>query len=136
MKNMKRILTILSILGILTSIYLVYSFYNPNSSEFCNISQKISCEKVTTSKYAVFLGVPVSILGIFFFLTSFLLTNSLNKTHNDSIYFLAWNSLGLAFVVYLIFVEFLLKSICMWCTLIHITLLISFILAIRVYKKT
>jgi|APSaa5957512576_1039674.scaffolds.fasta_scaffold73983_2 uncharacterized membrane protein len=135
MKNWIRILTILSVLGIIISAFLTYSYYNPNTSGLCNISETISCEKISTSKYAVFFGVPVAILGIFFFLISLLLVTNLNKNPNSTAYLLTWNSIGIIFMAYLILAEFLVKSICLWCTAIHLIIIADFILMFKLHKK-
>lgn len=65
--NFKRILVaILSLLGLGIMFYLTYIHY-ANTQSFCDISEKISCDVVTTSIYSEIFGLPVSLLGFFYF---------------------------------------------------------------------
>lgn len=53
--------------------YLTYIHYAQTQS-FCDISETVSCDVVTTSIYSEIFGVPVSILGLGYFGLTFLLT--------------------------------------------------------------
>ncbi len=56
-------------LGLLASIYLSISHYRVFSDigyrSFCAISRAINCDTVSQSPYAVFIGVPVPVWGVF-----------------------------------------------------------------------
>lgn len=60
-------IALLSIGGLGIMVYLTYIHVTQTQS-FCDISEKISCDIVTTGIYSEVFGIPVSILGIFYFL--------------------------------------------------------------------
>ena len=69
MKRINRILIIiLALAGTAIMAYLTYIHY-ANVQSFCDISKEVSCDIVTTSIYSEVFAVPVSILGIFYFIT-------------------------------------------------------------------
>ena len=55
-----------AITGIGIMSYLTYIHY-AQSKSFCDISQEVSCDVVTTSIYSEIFGIPVSVLGLLFF---------------------------------------------------------------------
>lgn len=58
------VLCALASIGIMS--YLTYIHYSQSKS-FCDISQEVSCDVVTTSIYSEIFGIPVSVLGLLFF---------------------------------------------------------------------
>ncbi|MDP3993787.1 MAG: vitamin K epoxide reductase family protein [Candidatus Doudnabacteria bacterium] len=65
--NYKRgFVAAISLLGLGIMSYLTYIHY-ASAQSFCDISEKISCDVVTTSIYSEIFGVPVSVLGILYF---------------------------------------------------------------------
>lgn len=62
-----RLITALfSIVGLGVSTYLTYIHY-ANAKSFCDLSETVSCDIVTTSIYSEVFGVPMSVLGIGYF---------------------------------------------------------------------
>ena len=55
-----------AITGIGIMSYLTYIHYSQSKS-FCDISQEVSCDVVTTSIYSEIFGIPVSVLGLLYF---------------------------------------------------------------------
>ncbi|MEX2012966.1 MAG: vitamin K epoxide reductase family protein [Candidatus Levyibacteriota bacterium] len=62
----RLIAALFSLVGLGISIYLTYIHY-ANSQSFCDLSETVSCDIVTTSIYSEVFGVPMSILGIGYF---------------------------------------------------------------------
>ena len=125
----------LSVLGLATSIYLVQNHYAPPSAgSFCDFGETVSCSVVNTSVFSELLNVPVALLGVVWFL--FLLWISWNaQTKPDNIpSLLGWNVVGIISVVYLIIAEIILESICPFCTLVHIIIIITLTLSYLLYK--
>ena len=58
---------ILSIVGLLVSAYLTYEHYTGNETLVCTVTGVIDCGKVTSSAWSTFMGVPVALLGLLFF---------------------------------------------------------------------
>ena len=113
-KFAKSIIILTSCLGILIMGYLTYVHY-ANARTFCDISETVSCDVVTTSIYSELFGVPLALLGLLFF--GFVLFLSLTKPKTASykaLFFLTLLVLGPSF--YLTFAEiFLIKAFCILC---------------------
>jgi uncharacterized membrane protein len=125
------LMMLLAAVGLFDSLYLVNEHYN--SSGLCVetgsfLGIKIDCGTVLTSKYSEILGVPVALLGFFYYLTAFLLlylkpqfTNFLQEkypkiTVNQLIMLIV--SLGLIFTIYFVWVQLIiLERICKYCML-------------------
>jgi uncharacterized membrane protein len=71
-RNLKIIISIIALLGLAIMVYLTYIHY-ANASSFCDISETVSCDVVTTSIYSEVFGIPVSVTGIGFFAVVILL---------------------------------------------------------------
>ncbi|MEX1051772.1 MAG: vitamin K epoxide reductase family protein [Patescibacteria group bacterium] len=114
MNNTGRILTILAALGLAVSIYLTFKTYDP-SSVACSIGG--GCETVLTSRYAYFLGIPVSIFGIMWYVAQLGILYSIVFRGRLGLKELRiWAVLGLAFSLYLLAAEiFLIHAYCTWC---------------------
>ncbi|MDP3990533.1 MAG: vitamin K epoxide reductase family protein [archaeon] len=141
-KTLIWVLIILAVLGLFTSFYLIKNHYvGAVSGSACDFNETISCSIVNTSIYSELLGVPVAIFGALWFVV--LLTvlvkllakkNPRKSVHNFIL--LGWSILGVLFIVYMVVAEIILKSICPFCTLVHIIVLITFICAIVLYRRS
>lgn len=108
------VIAIASLLGLAIMSYLTYIHY-ANASSFCDISKEVSCDVVTTSLYSEVFGIPVSVLGMGYFLLAFVI--SLRKMSPDKFRLLFMLT---AFVLipslYLSYMEyFVVKSFCILC---------------------
>jgi uncharacterized membrane protein len=123
----------LSIIGFGISMYLTIDHFQ-GVAPICSSKGFVNCELVTTSKYSYILGIPVSLLGLLFF-TGMLAINwpALWRARAP---WLAWARLalsvsGVGFVLYLLAAElFSIKAICLWCTGVHITTFLLFVLIV------
>ena len=120
-----------SLVGLAISIYLTLNHYAA-APLACNLSI-FSCERVLISPYATlpFTSLPTSAAGLLFFaLNSLLLALRLFRpSPRLSLLTLAWNFIGLLFVLYLVYLEIVvIAALCLWCTLVHILVVISFLL--------
>ena len=84
-----------------------------------------------TSQYAYILGIPVAVLGIFFFVAELAVLLALKN--ND--YFIMLSGIGMAFVFYYIYSEYRVGSICIYCTGVHICTLVLLLLSLVRDKK-
>ncbi len=114
MNSIGRILTTLAALGLAVSIYLTFKTYDP-SSVACSIGG--GCETVLSSKYAYFIGIPVSVYGIAWYLVQIGLLYLIVFRQRFGLKELrVWALLGLAFSLYLLAAEiFLIHAYCTWC---------------------
>ncbi|GAA3878805.1 hypothetical protein GCM10022243_49390 [Saccharothrix violaceirubra] len=112
---------VLAIAGLAVSAYLTYTHFDPDVL-LCSEGAVIDCGTVTTSEQSEFLGIPVAVLGLAFFVGITVLC--LPAAWRDRR--LHWARLGAAgvgvlFVVYLVAAEFvLIGKICLWCTAVHV----------------
>lgn len=67
------IIGLLSLAGLGIMIYLTYIHF-AEASSFCDLSETVSCDVVTTSIYSEIFGIPVSIMGLGYFALTLLLT--------------------------------------------------------------
>lgn len=112
--------SILAIFGICVSTYAYFLEQkiktNKNYVPFCDISDKVSCSKVITSKYATFFAISNSVWGIIFY--SAVITASffdLYKTVFALSIFGFGGSIVLASILY-----FIIRTACLLCTSIYI----------------
>ncbi len=105
----KKTLLTFSTIGILISAYLAYSKLT-NNPLICGLSN--GCDIVQSSKYSLFLGIPLGIwgMGYYFGLFTAFYAEELSKFRWIMI---IW---GLLFSIYLTAIEaFVLYAYCLWC---------------------
>jgi uncharacterized membrane protein len=121
----------LSLIGFGISMYLTIDHFE-GIAPICSSKGFVDCQLVTTSKYSYILGVPVSLLGLLFF-TAMVGVNWPPLWRTPARW-VAWGRLalsvsGICFVLYLLAAElFSIKAICLWCTGVHITTFLLFVL--------
>ena len=129
-------LLILSLLSLTTSLYLVYNHYYPHlQGGICDVTAAVSCTVVNSGPYSTIFAIPVALYGI---LWSFILGILSWKAWDDRKFIpkvLWWNILGIVFVAYFIYIEYLLGTICPFCTVVHVLVTLSLILSIFLYKQ-
>lgn len=117
MSRPRTVAVLVSVAGVAVSIYLTVLHY-AGVVPGCPVTGPVNCEAVLSSPYALIAGLPVptSAAGILWFgVSAVLWTRPLTWIQ------LAWAALGLATVVYLVFIEIVrLGVICLWCTAAHV----------------
>jgi uncharacterized membrane protein len=124
---------VLSIIGFGVSMYLTVEHFS-GSPLSCPDTGIVNCLKVTTSVYSYILGIPVALLGLCFF-TAMLVINfpPLWRVRAPwvAVVRLALAVSGICFVLYLLAAElFSIKAICLWCTGVHVTTFLLFVLVV------
>lgn len=116
-----------AVIGLIISIYLTIVHYNTSVILACPDKGVINCENVLTSQYSMLFGVvPVAVLGIVFFIAELIVILAIKN--ND--YFIILSGIGIAFVIYYIYSEYAVGSICIYCTAVHICTVALFALSI------
>lgn len=84
---MKLFIIILTLIGIGIMGYLTYIHY-ANAQSFCDLSETVSCDIVTTSIYSEIFGIPISFagLGYFAFVLALLSFNKSKKLYHYIFY--------------------------------------------------
>lgn len=115
---------VLAVAGVAASAYLTYEHFTGSTTLACSESGKVNCLKVTTSEYATFLGVPVALAGlIFFVVVAAVMTPPAWRTPQPWVRVLRWVLVGggVVFVLYLVWAElYEVGSICLWCSAVHV----------------
>ncbi len=130
--DLKKIMLMLSVMGALLSLYLVYTTVTKNYA----ICPNNGCEVVGSSKYSYFLGLPVAMWGLGYYLALFLL---ILKSHENKVfmeYFKYLLIIGIIFTLYLRYLEFfVIGAICIWCW-ISVVVIALMTVAYLMYRKS
>jgi uncharacterized membrane protein len=125
---------LLSLVGFGLSMYLTLEHFQ-NGHLPCPANSTISCLKVTTSPESEVFGIfPVALLGLIFYAVMVpVMWPALWYVRQR---WVGWARLGLVvggmgFVLYLLGAElFSIKAICLWCTGVHVTTFVIFVLVV------
>ncbi len=124
---------VLSLIGLGVSSYLTAAHFS-GAKLACSGGGLVNCEKVTTSAQSYFLGVPVALWGLLFYVAMTALNLPvLWRSADRRVHALrlAMGAVGICFVLYLVSVEFLIiKNICLWCTGVHVVTFLLFVLLV------
>ena len=111
----KILLIVLAIVGVVVMGYLVSLHYSEEEGSFCNLGEGLSCDIVNKSIYSTIFGIPMSVLGLFYFLG--VLGVVIFRYNTSTLKILAF--LSIVFLgpsLYLTGIElFVLKNICVFC---------------------
>lgn len=110
----RKIVILLSVFGLAIMIYLTYIHF-AKAKSFCDLSETVSCDVVTTSIYSEIFGIPISILGLSYFaLVLYLMIAKYSDKIYRNLIFLTLFSLVPS--LYLTSTEiFLIKAFCPLC---------------------
>ncbi|HEY6089045.1 MAG TPA: vitamin K epoxide reductase family protein [Gemmatimonadaceae bacterium] len=135
----RMIVAALALAGIFISIYLTLYKLGAIGELSCSIG---SCETVNTSRWSVFLGLPVSAWGLFFYLDVFVLalagtTPRLEKERLISVVLAGQAAIGVLFSAWLTYLELaVIHAICVWCVTSAVIVLFILIVSIADLKET
>jgi uncharacterized membrane protein len=121
---------LLSVVGLAGSIYLTLVHFDSHVTLTC--PENASCVKILTSNTSHFLGIPVPILGLAYFVPMTLLCLPVAWRSLDRRVHLArlvLSVIGVAMIIYL-FVEelFIIKALCVWCSVVHFVGFLLFVI--------
>lgn len=135
-KRFQEIIFILGVIGLLTSLYLTYIHYFPAESAICDLSKTVTCSAVDKEKYSTIFKIPTAVLGMIWFMVLLLLNTMAYRTEGAwrrEVF--AWSIMGILFVVYFIGIEILIKTVCPFCTIVHLVVVATLILSTLIYKQ-
>ncbi len=115
---------ILSLCGVGISTYLTIAHFVGTQILACSDNALVNCTAVTTSKQSYFLGMPVAVLGLAFYLVMVVVNSPWGWRRSERVVHLGRVILcggGLVFIAWLIIAEFLIiEHVCLWCTGVHV----------------
>ena len=134
-EEQKKILVmVLSALGLLVSLYIHFVIETGNIAHACKIGQHIDCTDVVNSVYGHFLGIPWSLYGAFYFVV-FLALYFVD--YYDDYVMAGLVFLGLISVANFLYIEYILGAICLYCTTVHIiVILLSLLIGPKAIKNS
>jgi vitamin-K-epoxide reductase (warfarin-sensitive) len=141
--NPSRVLTVIAVLaviGVAVSSLSLYHHYGKSKTNYCDIGENFNCDIVNRSIYSTVLGVPDALIGILGYLSLFALATAYRTKPETPRLLLGASLAGLAFALYLTYVEaFVLATWCILClsslTTIFLIAVLSSILAARSLRR-
>jgi protein-disulfide isomerase/uncharacterized membrane protein len=137
--NKRLVLLLSSLAGVANGIWmLILHVRYDKLGGVCAVNEKISCEILTYKDYSEWFNIPTPVFALFTFLVIFILAVrglkkiGTNRAKEDAYAFiLATISLGAAvYMAYLSF--FILKKMCVFCTLYYVIILATWISAWKI----
>jgi vitamin-K-epoxide reductase (warfarin-sensitive) len=121
------IIAILSLAGIIVSSVSLQRHYAKSATAFCDFSQKFSCDIVNRSEQSSIIGIPVAGIGVAGYAVLFVLATFSKSRSGTPNRLLGAAIAGLAFALYLTYVEaYVLETWCILClTSLALIILIS-----------
>ncbi len=109
--------------------------YAKSATQFCDFSQRFSCDIVNRSEYSSIMGIPVAGIGVVGYGVLLVLATFLRTRTETPIRLLGAAVAGLAFALYLTYVEaYVLETWCILCllSLTFIALISVFAVVVKV----
>ena len=135
----RMIVAALALAGIFLALYLLLYKLGLIGALTCSIG---SCEKVNTSKWATFLGLPVAAWGVGFYIGLFVLAivstqERFAESRTISAVLLGVATTGLLFSAWLTWLElFVIHAICQWCVVSAVLVLVIFVVTVIDYRQS
>jgi uncharacterized membrane protein len=131
------VIAVLALAGVIVSAVSLQRHYAKSATEFCDFSQKFSCDIVNRSEWSTVQGIPVAAIGVAGYAALVVLSTFWKARAETPNRLLGAAIGGLGFALYLTYIE--AYELMTWCILCLISLaLISLIslLAIAVKVRT
>ena len=109
------VIAVLALSGIAVSSLALQNHYAKSASSYCDLGESFNCDIVNRSTYSVVLGLPVALIGIIGY-AMLLALSTLYRAKAETPAMLLIAALGgLAFALYLTYVEAFVLAV--WCLL-------------------
>jgi uncharacterized membrane protein len=122
------LIAVLSVAGMVDSALSLERHYAKSATSFCDFNQKFSCDIVNRSQYSEIAGIPVAGIGVAGYAALFVLSTFLRSRSETPLWILAASLAGLAFALYLTYIE--AYQLMTWCILCLISLILIFLISI------
>ena len=134
----RNIIAVLSLGGVFLATYLSLYKLGIVGSLVCGTGQ---CELVQTSKWATFVGAPVALWGVGFYLAMFATSvagsfGPLTESRAIGVALVVMSGWGVLFSGWLTYIELVkIEAICRWCVASAILVLALFILSVAEMRR-
>jgi vitamin-K-epoxide reductase (warfarin-sensitive) len=110
------VIAILALAGVADSGVALQRHYAKSATQFCDFSQRFSCDIVNRSEYSSLVGIPVAGIGIAGYALIFILATFFRNREETPTRLLIVALAGLVFALYLTYVEaYVLETWCILC---------------------
>lgn len=113
---------VLSLAGVIVSGISLQRHYAKSATRFCDLNEKFSCDIVNRSQYSSIAGIPVAGIGVAGYGLLFALAAFFQKRGDTPNRLLGAAIAGLAFALYLTYIE--AYELTTWCILCLISLVL------------
>jgi len=121
-------IAVLSLAGVVVSFVSLQRHYAKSATNFCDFSQKFSCDIVNRSEYSSVGGIPVAAIGIAGYGALFLFSTFWRSRPETPTRLLLAALAGLAFALYLTYIE--AYELMTWCILCVGSLVLIFLISV------
>lgn len=118
----------LAVAGVVVSSISLQHHYSSSQESFCNLSETLNCDIVNRSVYSKVGPVPVALIGILGYLALLALATKYRDTPQTPSVLFGASLLGLAFALYLTWIEGHVLGV--WCILCLTSLELIFDIAL------
>jgi uncharacterized membrane protein len=134
------IIAVLALAGMTVSSVSLQRHYAKSATQFCEIGEKFNCDIVNRSEYSSIMGIPVAGIGIAGYAVLLALATFYRSRVETPLRLLLAAFAGLAFALYLTYVEgYVLETWCILClsslALIAMITLLAMVLKVRARAK-
>jgi vitamin-K-epoxide reductase (warfarin-sensitive) len=127
-------IAVLSLAGVVDSAVALQRHFAKSATTYCDFSQQFNCDIVNRSEYSTLAGIPVAAIGVVGYAVLFVLATFWKSRPETPNRLLGAATVGLAFALYLTYIE--AYELTTWCILCLISLaLISLITVLAALVK-
>lgn len=131
------IIAVLALAGVIVSAVSLQRHYAKSATEFCDFSQKFSCDIVNRSEYSSLMGIPVAAIGIAGYALLFAFSTFWKARAETPNRLLGAAIAGLVFALYLTYIEaYVLATWCILCLISLLLISLISLLAIAVKLRS
>ena len=121
-------IAILSLAGVIDSAVALQRHFAKSATNFCDISQKFSCDIVNRSEYSTVAGIPVAAIGVAGYAALFVLSTFWRARPETPNRLMGTALAGLVYALYLTYIE--AYELTTWCILCLISVALIFLISL------
>lgn len=110
-----NVVAVLAVCGVVVSTVSLQHHFAKSKTAYCDIGEAFNCDIVNRSEYSSILGIPVALIGMLGYLALGALATIYRKRHETPALLFGGAAAGLAFALYLTYVEAHILGV--WCIL-------------------
>jgi len=121
-------IAVLSLAGVVDSAVALQRHFAKSATTYCDFSQQFNCDIVNRSEYSTLAGIPVAAIGVVGYAALFVLATFWKSRAETPNRLLGAATAGLAFALYLTYIE--AYELTTWCILCLISLVLIFLITV------